>query len=487
MKSSRCNALLVFFLASAVNLGLLTPLASAAELDAGERDSLERIRNAALQSDWGYQRLADLADVIGPRLTGSPGAEAAVLQVSQALSSAGISVRLEPVRVAHWVRGEEQAQLVGYAGKPDGVTQKIVLTALGSSAATPPGGLEAPILVVRDFDDLERNKEQVKGRIVLFNEPFDHHLADNGYSGTAYGYAGHYRWQGPAKAAKLGALAVLVRSLGSADFRLPHTGSTNFEKGQVPIPAAAVSVEDALLIDRLARRGAPVLMHLVLTPQTLPDVMSHNVIGEIRGSDPDAGIVIVSGHLDSWDLGTGAMDDGIGMTSAMAALQIIQQLGLKPRRTIRFVAWMNEENGLRGAAAYAHDHADELPRHIAAIESDFGIGAPLGITTNAGAGAGTALKQLTEILAPIGANVFEAQARSLGSDLDGIQAAGVPIYEPLVDGRHYFDYHHSAADTFDKVDPVAYQKQVAVMAVLAYYLADRDPALPRLQLPFDEH
>ena len=249
------------------------------------------------------------------------------------------------------------------------------------------------------------------------------------------------------------------------------------------MPAAAVSVEDALLIERLSQRGAPVVMHLTLTPRTLPDVDSHNVIGEIKGSDADAGIVLVSGHLDSWDLGTGAMDDGIGVTSAMAALQVIQQLGLKPRRTIRFVAWMNEENGLRGATAYAHDHQDELARHVAAIESDFGIGAPLGVTTNA---AASGLKELTEVLAPIGANAFEAKASSMGSDLDGIEHAGVPIYEPLADGRHYFDYHHTAADTFDKIDPQAFRKQVAVMAVLAYFLADRDPQLPRQLLPFGE-
>jgi hypothetical protein len=461
------------------------PSAAAAELDASERTTLEHIRDTALQSDWGYQRLADLADVVGPRLSGSAGAEAAVEQVSLALRSAGVSVKLDPVKVPHWVRGEEQGQLIAYAGKPAGVSQKIILTALGGSPATPSAGLEAQVIVVKDFDELERRRDEVKGRIVLFNEAFDHHLAVNGYSGNAYGAAGVYRWHGPSKAAQLGAAAVLVRSLGSADFRLPHTGNTNYDEGVKPVPCAAVSVEDALLMERLSRRGAPVVMRLTLTPRTLPDVDSHNVIADIEGSDPNAGLVIISGHLDSWDLGTGAMDDGIGVTSAMAAVQIIQQLGLKPRRTIRFVGWMNEENGLRGAAAYAHDHQGELGRHVAAIESDFGIGAPLGITTNAGGGALNHLKMLSPILEPIGANVVEAKAQGMGSDLDGIQHAGVPIYEPLVDGRQYFDYHHTAADTFDKVDPKAYQKQVAVMAVLVYFLADSQPALPRELLPFD--
>ncbi len=476
------HAPLILLLASCL-LGLASK-APAQDVSSAERATLERIRDQAMQSDWGYQRLADLADLIGPRLAGSAGAKAAVAQVATALNESGITMRLEPVMVPHWQRGIEEGQLVSYAGRPDGITQKVVLTALGHSTATPPGGLTAPIVLVHDFDELAARSAEVKGKIVLFDEPFDSDMADNGYSGAAYGKASRYRFRGPARAAQLGAVAVLVRSVGGAAFRIAHTGDTIFPAGNDALPAAAVSVEDAMLIERLAARGAPVVLHLTLTPSQGPDVPSSNVIGEIPGSDPSAGIVIVSGHLDSWDLGTGAMDDGIGVISALAALKVFKELDLHPRRTIRFVAWMNEEDGLRGAEAYARDHHDELPRHMAAIESDFGIGKPLGITTNAAGAAIPALEQMITVLEPIGATVVEPIAKGMGSDLDGIQAAGVPIYEPLVDGRRYFDIHHTAADTFDKVDPADFKKQVAVMAVLTYFLADQTPELPREMLPF---
>jgi Zn-dependent M28 family amino/carboxypeptidase len=458
--------------------------ASAQEVTSAERATLARIRDNAMHSDWGYQRLADLADLIGPRLSGSAGAEAAVAQVTAALKDSGIATRLEPVMVPHWQRGLEEARLVSYAGRPDRITQKVVLTALGHSTATPPEGLTAPIVVVHDFDELAARAGEVKGKIVLFDEPFDSEMAENGYSGEAYGKASRYRFNGPARAAQLGAAAVLVRSVGGAAFRIPHAGDTVFPAGTNALPAAAVSVEDAMLIERLSQRGEPVVIHLTLTPSQGPDVPSSNVIGEIPGSDPNAGIVIVSGHLDSWDLGTGAMDDGIGVISAMAAMKVFKQLDLHPRRTIRFVAWMNEEDGLHGAEAYAHDHHTELARHMAAIESDFGLGKPLGVTTNAAGAAIPALKQMITVLEPIGATIVQPMARGMGSDLDGIQAAGVPIYEPLVDGRRYFDIHHTAADTLDKVDPVDFKKQVAVMAVLTYFLADQTPEIPREILPF---
>ena len=473
----------LFLLLICCSLGL-TGNALAQDVSATERATLERIRDDALRSDWGYQRLSDLADLIGPRLSGSIGAQAAVAQVSAALKNAGIETRLEPVMVPHWQRGIEEARLVSYAGRPEGITQKVVLTALGHSTATPSEGLTAPIVVVHDFDELAARAGEVKGKILLFDEPFDSEMAANGYSGEAYGKASRYRFNGPARAAQLGAAAVLVRSVGGAAFRIPHAGDTIFPAGINALPAAAVSVEDAMLIDRLSARGEPVVMHLTLTPSQGPDVASSNVIGEIPGSDPNAGIVIVSGHLDSWDLGTGAMDDGIGVMSAMAAMKVFKELDLHPRRTIRFVAWMNEEDGSRGAEAYAHDHHAELPRHMAAIESDFGLGKPLGVTTNAGGVAIPALKSMISVLEPIGATIVQSVARGMGSDLDGIEAAGVPIYEPLVDGRRYFDIHHTAADTLDKVDPGDFKKQVAIMAVLTYFLADQSPELPREALPF---
>ncbi len=444
--------------------------------------ALPKIRDAALHSDWAYERLTDLTDLIGARLAGSPGAQAAVQQLAAALRHEGISVTLDPVMVPHWVRGVERAELVGYKDRPAGISQRIVLTALGSSSATPEDGLTAQVLVIHDFEELARRASEVKGKIVLYTGAFDKDLAENGYAGPGYGQAGRYRFIGPAKAAALGASAVLVRSVGTADFRIPHTGATLFGD-TTPIPAAAVTTEDALLIERLARRGEPVTMHLTLTPQTLPDVESANVIGEIPGSDPGAGVVVVSGHVDAWDLAQGATDDGVGVIAAMASLKILHDLHLEPRRTIRFIGWMNEENGSRGRLGYTKLHGEEFARHVAAIESDFGGGRPLGITTNVPKEGASAIQKMLTVLEPLGATVLQRVDGNLGSDLADMESKGVPVFEPLVDGRHYFDYHHTPADTLDKVDQDNLRRQVAVLAVLAYYLANLDPAPPRLATP----
>jgi carboxypeptidase Q len=453
---------------------LTASIAHAAEPERPDVDPavLARIRDAAMTSDWAYQRLADLADTIGPRLSGSVGAEAAVDQVAAALKDAGLQVRLQPVMVPHWVRGLELGELVDYAGRPRGVTQKIVLTALGDSPATPDAGLTAPVLVLRSFADIVAHAAEVKGRIVLLSVPFDQDLADNGMAGEAYGQGGAPRFRGPAALAKLGAVAALVRSVGGARYRVTHTGATNWPAGSLRIPAAAVTVEDALLIERLAARG-PITMKLTLTPQTLPDVASHNVLADLKGREKPDEIVLVSGHLDSWDLGTGAMDDGMGVTSAMGAVALLKSLGVTPRRTIRVVAWMNEENGSRGSQAYFDSVMDQIPNQIAAIESDFGLGRPFGIRGPVDAAAGKALAPVLEALRAMGAGVLERREGNVGSDIGPLQDAGVIGFAPIVDGRHYFDYHHTPADTFDKVDADAMRRQVAVLAVLVYFLAER--------------
>ncbi len=434
---------------------------------------LVRIRDAAMQTDWAYERLADLADVVGPRLSGSPGAEAAVVQVAAAMKSAGLGVTLQPVKVPHWVRGEERAELVDYAGRPTGVTQRVILTALGGSGATPAAGLTAPVLVLRSFDEIEKRAAEIKGRIVLLSVPFDQNLADNGLAGEAYSQGGAPRFRGPAMLARHGAAATLVRSVGGANFRLTHTGATYFPPGMSATPAAAVTVEDALLIERLAARG-PVTMKLTLTPQTLPDADSHNVLADLVGREKPDDVVIVSGHLDSWDLGTGAMDDGMGVTASMGAVALLKQLGLTPRRTIRAVAWMNEENGTRGGAAYFQSVKDKLATQIAAIESDFGLGKPLGIRTPLDANAAKAMAPVMDVLRAIGAGVLDRREGEAGSDVALLQDAGVTAFAPIIDTRHYFDLHHTPADTFDKVDADAMRRQVAVLAVLAYYLAERE-------------
>jgi Zn-dependent M28 family amino/carboxypeptidase len=468
----RIPALLVLLFSS------FARIASAADA-AADPATLARIRDAAMQSGWAYERLADLTDKIGGRLSGSPQAEAAVEQVAAAMRQQGFTVRLEPVMVPHWVRGEERAEIVAFPGQIRKLTQRLVLTALGGSGATPPQGEQAEVVVVKSLDELKAKGAGVSGKIVLIDTPFDTHLQDNGYAGAAYGQAGQARFPGPAVAAKLGARAVLVRSISGANYRMPHTGVTGWDEGQAPIPAAAVSSEDAELIGRLASKG-PVTIKLLLTPQTLPDVESANVIAELPGGDLKDEIVLVSGHLDAWDIGHGAIDDGAGVVGAMGALYAIKSLGLTPRRTIRFVAWMNEENGARGEKAYTAAHQNAFAKHAAVIEGDNGAGRPLGIKAYASAAAVAALAPVIDALRPLGATVLEMRINPVASDLGSLQKAGIPGFEPLLDTRNYFDYHHTAADTLDKVDPENLRRQVAVFAVLTWFLADAPQMLERM-------
>jgi hypothetical protein len=432
--------------------------------------TLDALRTVALKGDYAYERLTDLTDKIGPRLSGSIGAAAAVTQIAEAMKALGLAVTLQPVKVPHWVRGAESAEIVDYPGRPAGITQKVVLTALGGSSATPPAGLTAPVIVISSLDELKARAAEVKGRIVLFNVAYDQMLADNGMSGFAYGQAGMYRFIGPRLGAQAGAVAVLVRSVGGADFRLPHTGATGFDSTP-PIPCAAVTAEDAMLMTRLAAKG-PISLHLTLTPQTLPDADSFNVIGELRGSDRADEVVLMTGHLDSWDLAQGANDDGAGVAVALGTVEAIKRAGLTPRRTIRVVAWMNEENGQRGAQAYEKAYKDQLNKHVAAIESDSGSYRPLGIRAGITPKAAKLFAPLSKALLPLGAaGIFREDELGTG-DLSGLEAAGVPSFEPKVDGRVYFHYHHTAADTLDKVEPENMRRQVAVLGLLTWYLAN---------------
>ncbi len=442
---------------------------------------LARIREAAMNSDWAFRHLTDLADGIGARLSGSPQLVSAVIQVAELMRSLGAQVALQPVKVPHWVRGEEQAELVNFPGGPAGATQRLQLTALGGSSATPAKGLTARVIVVNDFDELKARSQEVRGNIVLFESRFDQQLADNGYASQAYQQAGMYRFNGPSAAAALGAAAALVRSIGGANFRLPHTGLTRWKDGQAPIPAAALATEDADLITRLAASG-PVTMKLILTPQTLPDADSNNVIADWPGRERPAEYVVVSGHLDSWDLATGATDDGVGVIGAAAVIEVMRQLNLHPRRTIRFVGWTNEENGGRGNQAYFDSVSKTIDTQAAAIESDDGAGRSLGVGAAVTNDSLTMLQPVLRALAPIGATVLSHHDDELGSDIAPLQEAGVPGFAPLVDSRHYFDYHHTAADTLDKVDPLSFKTQVATMAVLAYYLAELPEPLPRFKI-----
>ena len=439
---------------------------------------LKRLQQAALTSDYAYRQVAHLSNNIGPRLSGSAQAIKAVDYVASELKALGCEVHLEKVMVPHWVRGEETAALVQFPGQAQNTTQKIVLCALGASIATPPNGIEAEVVVVRNFDELKSlPRDQVAGKIVLFNYPFDKQMAAEGRGGEAYGEAVVYRSNGPTATARQGAIACLIRSVGGADYRLPHTGETDYVNDAPKIPAGAVTAEDADLIADLVRQG-PVRMKLVLTPQTLPDIESANVIGDIRGSEHPEQVVVVSGHLDSWDLGTGAIDDGAGVAVSMEAANLIQKLHLKSKRTIRVIAWMNEENGSAGSKQYAKDHEKEWMNHFAAMETDGGADHPLGINIKAKPEVKKMFAPVAAILQTSGAGMLNL-VEHCGADIGPMEKAGVPAFSPIQDSRFYFNYHHTAADTLDKIVPKALAENSAVVAVLAYALANMERPLPR--------
>ncbi|HEV2297472.1 MAG TPA: M20/M25/M40 family metallo-hydrolase [Candidatus Acidoferrales bacterium] len=439
---------------------------------AAERD-LAAIRAAARGSGYFYEQVRYLCNHIGPRLTGSPQAAAAVEYVRRQMCALDFDVRLEPVNVTRWVRGKEQAELVRYPQQVGHINQKIVVTALGNTVATPPDGLSAPVIVVETFEELDRLPlGAVKGKVVLFDYRFDDFAAKAGRWEQAYSSAAPYRNEGPARAARMGAIASLVRSVGPRGLRLPHTGVTEYEKGAPQIPAAAVTAEDADLIANLASRGE-VIIHLLLTPSDLPPVESYNVIADLKGSRFPEQIVLVSGHLDSWDLGTGALDDAAGVAVAMDALRVIKEINPRPKRTIRFVAWMDEENGGAGGLAYAEDHKSELHNHIAAVEIDFGDGRPLGLNVCGCDGRLAPISRVLHAIAdPIGSVVNVGE--SPGVDLTAINMAGVPAIAPLQDARRYFQYHHTPADTFDKVRAGELRRTLELTAALIYALAQAE-------------
>ena len=458
-------------------LGSVVSAGALAAAPGNDPAALAQVRDTALQSDWAYARLADMTDLIGPRLSGSAGAAAAVEQVAATMRGLGATVTLQPVKVPHWVRGVETAEIVDYAGRPQGVSQRVVLTALGGSGATPAAGLTAPVIIVRSFEELTARAAEVKGAIVLIDAPFDQEMAERGLAGVTYGQGSRFRFGGPKAAAELGAAAALVRSIGGADFRIPHAGATGLEGGK-RIPAAAVTVEDALLIGRLAARG-PMKMHLTLTPQNLPEADSYNVIADWPGTDKAGEVVIVSGHLDSWDLATGAHDDGAGVVAAMGVIETLKKLDYRPRRTIRVIAWMNEENGGRGGQAYFEANKQSLARQYAAIEMDMGAGRPFGILASVGPKSEKLFAPLRAALQPIGAHAFTRRDALGSGDLHRLEKGGVPSFEPLVDSHSYFHYHHTPADTLDKVDPDNLKRNVALMSSLAWYLANLDGEIGR--------
>src|SRR5207245_831671 len=367
---------------------------------------------------------------------------------------------------------------VQFPGMAENTTQKVLLCALGESVATPKEGITAEVVAVKNFDELKAmSRDKVAGKIVFFNYPFDERIAAEGHGGEAYGEAVVYRSDGPSAAARQGAVACLIRSVGGADYRIPHTGQTKYADDAPKIAAGAVTAEDADLIVDLLKQG-PVKMKLVLTPQQLPDVESYNVIGDIKCSEHPEQVIIVSGHLDSWDLGTGAIDDGAGVAVSMEAANLIQKLHLKPKRTIRVIAWMNEENGSAGSKQYWKDHEKEWSNHFAAMETDGGAGHPIGVHIKG-------KPEVKKMLAPVAAILQESGAGVLnfvehcGADIEPLEKVDVPAFSPIQDSRFYFNYHHTAADTLYKIVPKELAENSAVVAVVTYALANMEQLLPR--------
>ncbi len=446
------------------------PAAAAQKASAYSQATAERLIGPALTEGHAYARLAELTDGIGPRLSGSEGAAAAVQWALRGFKADKVTAWTEPVKVPRWVRGEERGEILASErtrGHP------LSLLALGHSAPTPPEGITAEVVEVTSLEGLAALGDSVKGKIVFFN----HTMA----VAADYGKFAGLRGRGPAAAAKAGAVGALVRSLATASLRTPHTGSTRFEDNGPRIPAAAVSTEDADLLHRLLEAG-PVRVKVVLGCSELPEVDSHNVIAEIPGREKPKEIVVISAHLDSWDVGTGAHDDGTGVAMVMEAARLIAKLPQKPRRTVRVVLFMNEENGLRGARAYAEAHAAELERHVAAMEMDAGGGRPVGVSLRAGAGGQELLRPWLKPLVALGAGQFSAREAG-GADLSPMYPAKVPFFGVEVDSSRYFDVHHTHADTLDKVDPQDLARGTAAVAWVTYALAEMPGTLVRPEPP----
>jgi hypothetical protein len=465
------------------------------------KPAADRILDAAMKDNDGYAALTYLCDHVGKRLSGSPQLSMAIAWGADLMRKGGLeNVRVQPVMVPHWVRGSESGAIVAPVVKP------LHMLGLGLSVATPKDGITAPVVFVPSFAALDAlTPDQVKGKIVVYNP---------GWQG--YGVNSQYRTAGPSRAAAKGAVAVLVRSATGLAMQTPHTGSVRYDPQAPKIPATAISVEDALMIERLAKEG-PVSVHLQMEAHLEPDAQAGNVIGEIVGSEHPEQVVVLGGHIDSWDVGQGAQDDGSGIMGTFAAVSLLHKLGLRPKRTIRLVFWVNEENGGAGGRAYRELVSSSLANHVAAIEMDSGAERPLGMgygsfggprrpaapALGAPATAPAAprsfdlasltpeeqqsfayLRDIASLLAPIGADTISPAGG--GSDIGPITADGVPSLAPRTTGAHYFDWHHTEADTLDKVDPEDFRKNAAMLAVVTYVLADMDGRLAGQKRPARE-
>jgi carboxypeptidase Q len=427
------------------------------------RDAADRLIAAALRDSSAWERVALLTDRFGPRFSGTPALEAAIDWVMEEMRRDGLeNVRGEPVMVPRWVRGEESAELL----EPRRAV--LPMLGLGGSVGTPAEGITAEVLVVGSFEELGERAAEARGRIVVFDVPF-----------TTYGATVRYRVGGASAAARAGAVAALVRSVTPYSMQTPHTGGMRYEEGVPRVPAAAITLEDAAMLHRMQSRGERPVVRLRMEAATHPDVLSRNVVAELRGRELPEEVVVIGGHIDSWDVGTGAMDDAGGSVAAWEAVRLMLELGLRPRRTVRVVLWTNEENGLRGANAYRDAYRDRLDDHVLAIESDAGVFRPTGFGFTGSDAAHAVLEEVGALLEGIGAGSIRRGGG--GADIGPLMELGVPGMGLEVDGTRYFWYHHTHADTVDKLDPREVALSTAAMAVMAYVVADMPQRLPRAE------
>jgi len=429
--------------------------------DAGEPE-LARLIEAALQDDYAYDKLAELCEAVGSRLVGSAGMDRAMAWSAESFRTAGFdSVWREPVEAPYWTRGREWARCIGP------VAFDLAISGLGQSDGTGPDGIEAEILAVRDMDELEARAAEADGRIVLFNPSWE-----------GYGKAARHRVGGASAAARHGAVACLVRSATGHSLGAPHTGMMRYAEDAPRIPAAALTVEDADRLFRMCKRGLQPRVHLFMEAENHGMTTSYNVIGEIRGSRWPEQIILAGGHLDSWDVGTGAQDDGAGVVLTLAAARQLLQQGGRPSRTIRIVHFTSEELGGHGGRAYLETHRDELDRHVLALESDSGSYTPLGFSVDADSTTVARLAELARPLAWLSPGDWQVRRGGSGVDIGPIVREGVPGVGHRVEHSRYFDVHHSRADTFEKIDPEILARNVAVIAGLIHIVAEQPPGAP---------
>jgi hypothetical protein len=439
-------------------------------------DAAQKITAATVDNTRAWDRLAYMVDMFGPRLSGSKALEQAIDWTLETMKADGLeNVRREKVMVPHWVRGKESARVTGP------VERDLVVLGLGGSIGTGRRGVKGEVITFDSLEALEKageaNSKVAEGKIVVINQKMPPYDPNNAEDPTGYGKTVVIRSRGASVAAKFGAKAVLIRSVTAHSLRTPHTGAMRYEEGIKKIPAAAVTVADAEFLVRMAERG-PTTVELKMEAKTLKDAESGNAIAEIKGREKPEEVVVIGGHIDSWDVGDGATDDGSGCMMAMEAAKILLDAGLRPRRTIRVVLFTNEENGLRGGKAYHEAHHDEV--HAGAIEADIGSGAPMGISMAAGEDVVAGLAKYAPLFEGLGAsNIAKGWG---GADISPMMADGVLLMGMRPDVSHYFDLHHSPADTIEKIDPDHLQRNAGAMALMAWILAEREE-LVQVEVP----